>query len=137
MSTLSSTDAKALLSAAEQVIQNAYEPYSHYPVGAAILLGDDSVVTGVNVENAAYPSGICAERVAIGNAVSQGKKDFKAIAVYSPKGDISPCGMCRQTISEFGPDIILVFQWKGEIRQLPISELLPFSFSNETMGSDN
>ncbi|WP_438864848.1 cytidine deaminase [Neptunicella sp.] len=135
MKTLSPTDVSALMAEAEQVIGKAYEPYSHYPVGAAVLLDNGEVISGVNIENAAYPSGICAERVALGNAISQGYKNIVAVAVYSPKGDISPCGMCRQFISEFGADILLVFQWQGEIKQVTIKELLPFSFDQAMVNS--
>lgn len=118
-----------LMDAAKASIRHAYMPYSHYPVGAAVLTADDRIIAGVNIENAAYPAGTCAERVALGNAISQGYTQFKAIAVFSPKGEISPCGVCRQFISEFGPDIQILFHWQGQLQQMPIKDLLPFSFS--------
>ena len=118
-----------LMDAAKASIRHAYMPYSHYPVGAAVLTADDRIIAGVNIENAAYPAGTCAERVALGNAISQGYTQFKAIAVFSPKGEISPCGVCRQFISEFGPDIQILFHWQGQVQQMPITDLLPYSFS--------
>ncbi|WP_416305887.1 cytidine deaminase [Neptunicella sp. SCSIO 80796] len=135
MNTLSQSEMSKLMAAAEQTIDKAYEPYSRYPVGAAVLVDNGKVITGVNVENAAYPSGLCAERVALGSAVSQGHRNIIAIAVYSPKGDISPCGMCRQFISEFGADILLIFQWQGALKQVPIKQLLPFSFDHKMVNA--
>ena len=124
-----------LMDAAKASIRHAYMPYSNYPVGAAVLTADNQIIAGVNIENAAYPAGTCAERVALGNAISQGHSHFKAIAVFSPKGEISPCGVCRQFISEFGPDIQILFYWQGQLQQMPIKELLPFSFSQHQLNA--
>ena len=124
-----------LMAAAKASIRHAYMPYSNYSVGAAVLTSDDQIFSGINIENAAYPAGTCAERVALGNAISQGHTQFKAIAVFSPKGEISPCGVCRQFISEFGPDIQILFHWQGQLRQMPIRELLPFSFSQNQLNA--
>jgi cytidine deaminase len=125
-----------LMAAAKASIRHAYMPYSNYSVGAAVLTLDDQIFSGINIENAAYPAGTCAERVALGNAISQGHTQFKAIAVFSPKGEISPCGICRQFISEFGPDIQILFHWQGQLQQVAIKELLPFSFSKTQLNAE-
>ena len=135
MSSIDEALQNQLMDAAKACIRHAYMPYSHYPVGAAVLTADNQIIAGVNIENAAYPAGTCAERVALGNAISQGHTQFKAIAVFSPKGEISPCGVCRQFISEFGPDIQILFHWQGQLRQMPIHELLPFSFSQTQLNA--
>ncbi len=135
MTALTQEQITTLMAAAKQSIRHAYIPYSQYPVGAAVLTVDDQIICGINIENASYPAGTCAERVALGNAISQGKTQFKAIAVYSPKGEISPCGVCRQFISEFGPEIQILFHWQGELQQRPIKELLPFSFSSKQLNA--
>ena len=135
MSSIDEALQNQLMDAAKASIRHAYMPYSHYPVGAAVLTADNQIIAGVNIENAAYPAGTCAERVALGNAISQGHIQFKAIAVFSPKGEISPCGVCRQFISEFGPDIQILFHWQGQLRQMTIRELLPFSFSQNQLNA--
>ncbi len=118
-----------LIEAASQARQWAYAPYSHYAVGAAVLTASGRIYDGVNVENAAYPTGICAERVAIFKAVSQGERQFTAIAVVTEKGG-TPCGACRQVISEFGIETaVLIVDEQGHIlKELPISDLLPGAF---------
>jgi cytidine deaminase len=102
----------------------AYAPYSHFDVGAAVLLRDGRVVTGVNVENASYPLGVCAERAALARAVSEGARpgDVEAVAVTA-----SPCGGCRQWLLEFGVDRV-VFAKDGEVLVRRPDELLPESF---------
>jgi cytidine deaminase len=133
MDYLRNTEAEQLYARAVAASENTYSPYSNYPVGAAVLTVDGDVVPGTNVENASYSLTICAERIALGYAISSGKTDIKAIAVYSKKGDAAPCGACRQFIIEFGKDIIIIFKNKGEIVQRTIAELLPFEFSKATM----
>ncbi|KAK9781015.1 hypothetical protein SCARD494_14267 [Seiridium cardinale] len=114
----------------------AYCPYSHFRVGAIILAGDGAYVSGANVENAAYPVGTCAERVAFGKAVTEGHKNFRAVAVatdISPPA--SPCGMCRQFIREFC-DLktpILMFDKNDDYIVLKLEELLPLSFGPEAL----
>lgn len=135
MPNLSPEQIKTLMDAAKHSIRHAYIPYSQYPVGAAVLTEDGNIICGINIENASYPAGTCAERVALGYAISQGMTKFIAIAVYSPKGEISPCGVCRQFISEFGPEIQILFHWQGELQQRPIKELLPFSFSSKQLNA--
>ena len=107
----------------------AYAPYSDYQVGAALLTASGRIYDGVNVEIAAYPTSMCAERVAVFKAVSEGEREFAAIAVATVNGG-TPCGACRQVISEFGMDtLVLVANSQGEIVQEgPISEFLPGAF---------
>ena len=95
----------ALLKQANEVRQFAYAPYSKYPVGAALLTSSGKIYTGVNIENAAFPDGICAERVAVFKAVSEGEKTFTAVAVVTPNGG-TPCGSCRQVLAEFSRDMV-------------------------------
>ena len=107
-----SSQLENLFKKALEAAKNAYAPYSNFHVGAAILLKDGSIVTGVNVENRSYGLTNCAERTAIFKAVSEGKTDFKAIAIATHDADypVSPCGACRQVISEFmGGDTLVIF----------------------------
>ncbi|XP_017361932.1 cytidine deaminase isoform X2 [Cebus imitator] len=93
-----------LLVCSQEAKKSAYCPYSHFPVGAALLTQDGRIFQGCNIENACYPLGICAERTAIQKAISEGYKDFRAIAIASDMKDdfISPCGACRQVMREIG-----------------------------------
>jgi cytidine deaminase len=118
-----------LTESALEVRQWAYAPYSHYQVGAALLTESGRIYDGVNVENAAYPSSICAERVAVFKAVSEGERQFVAIAVVTSNGG-TPCGACRQVLSEFGLDtIVIIADEKGNLRQeTTVAELLPGAF---------
>ncbi len=118
-----------LIQVAIEARQRAYAPYSRYSVGAAILASSGVVYSGTNVENAVYPTGICAERVAVFNAVSQGERQFEAIAVVTSNGG-SPCGACRQVLSEFGLDIIvLIADSQGRlIEETSVGGLLPGAF---------
>jgi cytidine deaminase len=119
-----------LIQHALSVRHHAYAPYSEYPVGAALLGSDGEIYTGVNVENAAYPLSICAERSAIFRAVSQGMRSFEAIAVASTNGG-SPCGSCRQVLSEFGLDMtVVVVNAAGEVTlETTVADLLPHAFT--------
>ncbi len=118
-----------LVQAAVDVRQWAYAPYSEYKVGAALLADSGEIYDGVNVENAAFPTGTCAERAAIFTAVSQGERQFSAIAVVSSNGG-APCGACRQVLAEFGLDtIVFVADDQGKIQQeTTVKELLPGAF---------
>jgi cytidine deaminase len=109
----------------------AYAPYSGYAVGAAVLTESGKIYDGVNVENAVYPLTLCAERVAIFKAVSQGETSFQAIAVATKNGG-SPCGSCRQVMAEFGMDLtILLADSTGKlVAEYTLSELLPEAFSD-------
>ena len=119
----------ALIEDAIQAKHWSYAPYSHYQVGAAVLTASGKVFTGANVENAAYPASMCAERVAIFKAVSEGEKDFTAIAVVTSNAGM-PCGGCRQVMAEFGLDtLVLIADDRGNIvRELTVRELLPGAF---------
>jgi cytidine deaminase len=122
-----------LVAAALEARTRAYAPYSHYQVGAAVLTADGSVIGGCNVENAAYPSTICAERVALTSAVAQGKSDFVAIAVATANGG-SPCGACRQVMAELGLDMaVYISDDAGNFRVTSVRELLPDSFGPQRL----
>jgi cytidine deaminase len=107
----------------------AYAPYSHYSVGAAVLAGSGRIYSGVNVENAAYPTTMCAERVAIFSAVSQGERDFEAIAVVTSNGGM-PCGSCRQVMAEFGLEtVVYIADQEGNLfQETTVEQLLPAAF---------
>jgi len=128
MDLLSPEIAERLYAAAKAACRAAYAPYSQFMVGAAVLMADGQVICGVNVENASYGLTICAERIAMGTAISQGAKGIKAIAVYADVDSLSPCGACRQFILEFGPEIIVVFLQEKLLVQKTASDLLPFAF---------
>lgn len=125
---------ETLIQQAVQAMQWAYAPYSNYAVGAALLTSSGKVYDGVNVENAVYPLTLCAERVAIFKAVSQGEKKFDAIAVATKNGG-TPCGACRQVMAEFGTDtIVLIANEAGELLQkYTVAELLPNSFGEDDL----
>ena len=118
-----------LVQAAIDVRQWAYAPYSKYRVGAALVADSGEIYDGVNVENASFPTGTCAERAAIFTAVSQGERHFSAIAVVSSNAG-APCGACRQVLAEFGLDtIVFVADDRGRIQQeTTVKELLPGAF---------
>ena len=118
-----------LIETACEVRSKAYAPYSNYQVGAALLTRTGKIFTGVNVENAAYPDSICAERAAVFSAVSAGEREFEAIAVATRNGG-TPCGSCRQVLSEFGLEIeVLLVDEKGRlVQQNTVRELLPGAF---------
>jgi len=112
----------------------AYVPYSHYAVGAALLTASGRVYDGVNIENAAYPVTVCAERVAIFKAVSEGERQFEAIAVVTSNGG-TPCGSCRQVLSEFGLDtLVIIADETGAVHQeLTVGQLLPGAFTPSSL----
>lgn len=119
-----------LKSAAMAMLDLAYCPYSHFPVGAALECEDGTVYTGCNVENGAYSGCICAERTAIVKAVSEGKRRFRRIAVAAKTKDYcTPCGECRQVMNEFSPDMeVICMNGEGQERAMPLRELLPHGF---------
>ena len=126
------TDEK-LVALAKEAMEHAYVPYSKFRVGAALLTKDGRVFKGCNIENASYGATNCAERTAIFKAVSEGYREFDAIAIVASSGDYaSPCGICRQVLAEFMPDgkVILDSEEKGMVTYL-VRELLPFGFSSE------
>ncbi|MCT4585169.1 MAG: cytidine deaminase [Peptostreptococcaceae bacterium] len=130
-------DYKELLILAEKAKENAYVPYSKFHVGAALLTDEGKIFTGCNVECASYGGTNCAERTAIFKAVSEGYKNFKAIAIASDLNDYTyPCGICRQVIIEFGLDIdIIVGDSNKEYKVYKASEMMPYSFTKEDLDS--
>lgn len=120
----------ALIKQAIAVAQQAYAPYSNYHVGAVLVGLDGRTFIGCNVENASYPVGWCAERSAIASAISQGVRDFVTLVIATKNGG-SPCGMCRQALFEFAPDLrVLCVTFDGQIMiDAPLTDLLPFGFS--------
>ena len=127
---LTDQERQQLIQIANEARKNAYVPYSRYRVGAALRSKSGRIFTGVNVENAAYTVGICGERTAIFKAVSEGEREFDAIAVVTDNG-CSPCGACRQVLAEFGLDtIMLLADGQGRLhREMTLSELLPEAFT--------
>lgn len=122
-------DVATLINMAVKVSENAYCPYSNFKVGAALLTANGNIYTGVNCENSSYPSGICAERAAISAAISAGERRFIAIAIVGGDSPITPCGICRQVISEFGDIDIICSSLNGENYEITnISDLLPSAF---------
>ena len=122
-----------LKAAAVTMLDRAYCPYSHFAVGAALECADGTVFTGCNIENAAYSATICAERTAVAKAVSEGHTDFVRIVVAGRcESFCVPCGVCRQVLREFAPDMeIICLNSKGEEQVFTLSELLPHSFGPE------
>jgi cytidine deaminase len=122
-----------LVAAALTARTRAYAPYSHYQVGAAVLTGDGDVILGCNVENAAYPATICAERVALTAAVAQGKRNLVAIAVATANGG-TPCGTCRQVMAELGPEMpVYISDAAGNFTTTNVHALLPDSFGPQRL----
>lgn len=120
---------RELFLAARQMVQYAYAPYSRFKVGAALLTKTGEVFTGVNVENSSFGATICAERTAFVKAVSEGYREFDAIAVVSSDGEAFPCGICRQFMFEFGNDLkIITGEDEDHLKITEITELLPEGF---------
>jgi len=122
---------------AQDMLERAYVPYSHFPVGAALECKDGTVFTGCNIENAAYGPTNCAERTAVFKAVSEGYQTFKRIAIAaSTEQFCAPCGVCRQVLSEFDPEgqmeVILVNR-SGKTKTFTLTELFPSSFSSDNL----
>src|SRR5687768_12085137 len=128
--TISKEERQSLIDLANEARRRAYAPYSNYPVGAALRTKSGRLYTGVNVENAAYPHTMCAERVAIFKAVSEGETEFEVIAVVTNNGG-SPCGGCRQVLAEFGLDtIVLIADGERKLQKVvTVAELLPDAFT--------
>lgn len=126
---------KELIKAASQAKLNAYSPFSKFRVGAALLSKDGSIFTGCNIENSSYGLTICAERVAIFNAISSGASSFTAIAIASDdRGFTSPCGACRQVISDLAGNIdFVMMDSKNSFKILKLKSLLPFAFTGNNL----
>lgn len=130
---IEAADPAHLVAQALAARQRAYAPYSGYQVGAAVLCADGTVILGCNVENAAYPATICAERVALTAAVAQGRRDLVAIAVATRDGG-SPCGTCRQVMAELGPEMVVyITDAQGRYRTTTVRALLPDGFSGASL----
>lgn len=128
-------DLEKLVTLARGARRNAYAPYSHYAVGAAVLAQSGKIYTGCNVENAAYPSALCAERVAIYKGVSEGEREFLALAVVTANMG-SPCGACRQVLSEFAADDVLIMlaPAQGKRRKkFSMKQILPDRFGPQNL----
>lgn len=125
-----------LLATARAVRANAHAPYSRFPVGAAVRSGDGSVFTGVNVENASYPEGVCAETSALAAMATSGKRDLVAVAVVADgERPVTPCGGCRQRLAEFGSDTTTVIIGDDAEMKLvtTLADLLPLRFTSQRL----
>ncbi|HEV2284045.1 MAG TPA: cytidine deaminase [bacterium] len=123
-----------LIRAARAARRCAYAPYSHFPVGAAVLAADGSIYAGANVENASFGLTQCAERVAVQTAVASGRRRIRAVAVAGPAG-ITPCGACRQVMAEFGVRTVVLAGSGGSARVLRLAELLPRAFGARALAA--
>lgn len=125
-----------LIDRARKIRRQAYAPYSHYQVGAALLTKSGKIYEGVNIENAAFPVTICAERVAVFKAVSEGEREFAAIAVVTRDGG-SPCGSCRQVLAEFSLEMCVYLADENGVlkHELSLRELLPLVFTPASLES--
>ncbi len=129
-------DAKELMKIARKARQNAYAPYSHFAVGAALLAESGRVYTGCNIENASYGLTCCAERNAIFAAVGAGERRFKMLAVAADSPEpVAPCGACRQVIAEFGIPLVVMGNLKEATKTMTAEELLPYGFGQESMNN--
>ena len=135
------TDKNNLIKAAINSRKNAYAPYSGYTVGAAVVGEDGKIYSGCNIENASYPAGICAERTAVFKAISEGNRKIKAIALSAaragenPKNYPSPCGICRQVMSEFADEdmpVLLAIN-EEDYKEYTLAELLPLGFTSKDL----
>jgi cytidine deaminase len=130
-------EAAELLEAARRVRARAYAPYSGFAVGAALLDAEGRVHTGVNLENASYPLGMCAERNAVARAIGEGSRSFRAIAIAGPDDGVAcmPCGGCRQVLFEMAADLVVVVAGEpGAARTIPLRTLLPEAFDSDILG---
>lgn len=128
-------NSKDLVELAIKAKENAYVPYSNFRVGAALLTKNGKVYTGCNIENASFGATNCAERTAIFKAVSEGEREFEAIAINADTDEMTfPCGICRQVIIEFSRDMKLYISNKsGEYKEFSIGELLPGAFTSDDL----
>jgi cytidine deaminase len=131
----SKQEKQSLVELANEARRRAYAPYSNYKVGAALRTRSGRIFTGVNIENAAYPTSICAERTAVFKAVSEGETDFELIAVVTDNGG-SPCGSCRQVLAEFGLEtVVVIADGNGKIvTETTVGGLLPDAFQPRHLG---
>jgi cytidine deaminase len=126
---MNDTSLKKLIDAARIAGEKAYAPYSGFSVGAALESAQGEIITGCNVESSSYGLTICAERVALVKALSEGKPDLKAIAIVGPYDDFCPpCGACRQMLYDYAPDLVVVLTDGTSIEQIQLKDLLPVAF---------
>ena len=125
-----------LIELAKNVRANAYAPYSHFKVGAALLTKSGKVFTGCNIENSSFGASMCAERVAVFKAVSEGEREFETIALVTDTEEPAmPCGICRQVLSEFAPNIkIYAANLTGTVKETSLKKLLPYAFTKKDLG---
>lgn len=135
MITFTDQERQSLIDLAKEASRQAYAPYSNYRVGAALRTRSGRIFTGCNIENAAYPTSMCAERVAIYKAVSEGEKRFDVVVLVTPNGG-SPCGACRQVMAEFGLDtVVLIADGAGLlVQETTVAGLLPGAFTPKDLG---
>lgn len=128
-------EGRALRERALAAMERAYAPYSNFKVGAALLGADGSITEACNVENAAFPAGTCAERAALASAVAKGVRSFRALAIASSADDPTPpCGMCRQALIEFAPELeVISVTRSGKEARWRLTELLPQAFSPRSL----
>lgn len=128
-------DPRVLLKEAAAAMSRAIAPYSAFKVGAALQTKDGKIITGHNIETSSYSLTICAERVALFKALSEGERDFDAIAIVASSGDFCPpCGACRQTLIDFAPHLtVYLANQRGDIKAFKLSDLLPESFSSANL----
>lgn len=131
-------DKQTLCQKAIDMLDMAYVPYSHFPVGAALECDDGTVFTGCNVENAGYSPTNCAERTAVFKAVSEGRRKFVRIAIAATTERFTaPCGVCRQVLAEFDPELkmeVILVNREGKTLELTLKDLLPYSFDSSFLG---
>jgi len=133
MATVTDADRERLIRHARDAQSRAYAPYSNFLVGAAVLTRQGTIYTGCNIENASYPATVCAERVAIWKAVSEGERDLTAIAVVTRNG-AGPCGICRQVMNEFAPEMLVITaNADGITGEYTVQELLPSGFGPQQL----
>ena len=134
MTKLTGEERRLLIDLAKEARRRAYAPYSNYQVGAVLRTRSGRIFTGCNIENAAYPTSMCAERTAIFKAISEGEKEFDVIAVVTPNGGM-PCGSCRQVMAEFGLDTrVLVADAEGRlVLETTVDGLLPGAFTPQDL----
>jgi len=123
-----------LLDFAKEASKNSYSPYSNFKVGAAVLCENNKVFCATNIENVSYGLSMCAERAAVFTAISNGCKKIKAVAIYNDKGNVMPCGACRQVIFEFSKNADIIYNTKSnKFKVIKISSLLPKSFDTKSL----
>lgn len=126
--------ARKLIDAAREARRNAHAPYSNFTVGAALTTAEGDIYTGANVESSSFGLTICAERVALVKALSEGRNDLKAMAVVGPYDDFCPpCGACRQLLFDYAPELEIILTDGNQIKRVSLKELLPFAFEKNRL----